>query len=303
MTTNELPSAAEHIARKAAHSGRSDIHRPQVFDPEQYDYSHAGTWSSDEFLADVRKEAARMLRLRLAEGYTIARHQSSGQCGHCGARLTHYAAMLHVESKEIIYVGETCLGNRFEMATREFQAWRKMRAGANARNAKAARLAATLENHPALEGLRFYSVMSTDPLGQGRDDFLISLANQLFERGELSEKQIAAAERALARVAEREAKKAEEAEAMTNVPAMTEGRRLISGTIISKKWKDSPFGYGSSGAWKIVIRDAEGYRYYGTLPGAASELDRDSHIQIVASIKPSDDDPHFGFFSRPTLKG
>src|SRR5690349_12974322 len=71
-------------AAEAKYGPRTDEHRPSVFDPEAYEFDHCGTWSSDEFLADVRREAAAARGRMRAEGWTIARHQHTGQCGHCG---------------------------------------------------------------------------------------------------------------------------------------------------------------------------------------------------------------------------
>lgn len=274
--------------------GRTDIHRPVSFDPEAYEFSHAGTFSSEDFLAEVRKDAARMMKIRRDEGWTMAPHQHAGQCGHCGARLVHYAVMLHLPSREMIEVGETCLDNRFEMATATFQSWRKARAGKRAADAKAEKIANTLAAHPMLEQLGKWAEKS---------DFIRDIAAKFMHYGEMSERQIAAVEKAMQREIDREAQKAEEAEAMSTVPAMTAGRRLISGTIISKKYVQNDYSYYGGTTAKIVIRDAEGYRYYGTLPSAVCDLEKGAHLQIVATIKPSNDDKHFGFFSRPTLKG
>lgn len=287
MTTNALPRGA----RKQR--GRTDIHRPEVFRPEDYDFSHCGTRHPD---ADpqIRRFAAQQLRALIDAGHRWAEHHDAGKCDHCGTAILYYAVLIHRPTGELIEVGETCLDGRFEMANDEFQAWRKSVAGNRAKQAKAARVVALIEKHPMLAQLGKWGE---------ENDFIHSLATQLMDRGELSEKQIDAAEKAIQREIDRAEQKAAEAEAMANVPPMTEGRRLISGTIISKKWKESGFGYGSSGSWKIVLRDAEGYRYYGTLPSAVCELDRGAHLQLVATVKPSNDDKHFGFFSRPTLKG
>lgn len=295
-TAIEAGMSAFYANASAKATGRTDVHRPATFVPEDYDYDHAGTWSSDDFLAEVRKEAA-AARARLhAEGWKIAGHQHTGQCGHCGARLMHYAAMKHIPSHTYIYIGETCLNGRFEMATAEFDQWRKMRAGNRARDAKAERIHNLLENHPLLRELPDAADMVSD------DSFLFSIASQIQAKGELSEKQIAAAERSILKAKERDAAKKAKAEAMSGLAPMTAGRRLITGKIVSKKWMQNDFSYSGGSTAKIVIEDAEGYRYYGTLPSSVCDLDRGDEISLTATITPKgEDDPHFGFYKRPSL--
>lgn len=288
-------SAARAACRRAsgtltaATTGRTDVHRPSVFQPEDYDFSHCGTYSSDDFLADVRRDAAQMMKIRRSEGWKA--DYESGRCSHCGTAITHYAIMLHVPSHTMIQIGETCLNGRFEMATAEFQNWRKMRAGNRAKAAKAEKLEAFLAANPRMRALLDYD---------GDNDFLSSLAEKLTSYAELSDRQVEAAEKALTRDRERAEARAAEAAATAHLAPLTAGKRTITGTLIHTKWQDSPFGYGASGSLKGLIQDDEGYKFWGTIP-TAFQGDKGDTISITATIEPKEGEPTFAFYKRPRL--
>jgi hypothetical protein len=50
---------------------------------------------------------------------------------------------------------------------------------------------------------------------------------------------------------------------------------------------------------KMLVVTDTGWKVWGTMP-AALDVDRGARVRFTATVKPSDDDPHFGFFSRPT---
>jgi len=103
--------------------------------------------------------------------------------------------------------------------------------------------------------------------------------------------------------------KAERAQA-PDIPDFT-GRHTFAGTIISVKAGQEY--YGHRGPRKMLVQAEAGWRVYGSLP---AELERQCMAQggqdyrdpvgatvtLAASIKRSEKDPKFGFFSRPTLK-
>lgn len=283
-------NAITEATTTAPRVGRTDAHRPSVFVPEDYDFSHTGTYSDDEMLMDVRREAARMMRLLTDEGWKA--DFNAGQCTHCGTAIIHYAIMKHLPSHTLIQIGETCLEGRFEMATDSFHAWRKLRTGRAARDAKAAKLEAFLAANPRMRDLLDY---------QGENDFLLSLSEKLRSYADLSERQVEAAEKALTRDIERAQEKAQRDARSAALEPLTAGKRTITGTIRSTKWVDSPFGYGASGSLKCLIEDAEGYRFWGTVPAAFENPEVGSEISLTATIQPSDDDPSFAFYKRPRL--
>lgn len=51
---------------------------------------------------------------------------------------------------------------------------------------------------------------------------------------------------------------------------------------------------------KALIKTVEGWKVWGTLPAAIDDVERGTKVQFDAKVTPSDDDPKFGFFKRPT---
>lgn len=127
---------------------RTDIHRPSApeFDPEGYDFF--GCFDLGEPM-DNAARVSTVSRL-VSEGYRFTSVHGSGQCGHCGARIRYAALMGHRDTKGLIWVGETCLDNRFDLTKAEFDTLRKAAALNRERTAKRDRIAALLAEHPVL---------------------------------------------------------------------------------------------------------------------------------------------------------
>jgi Winged helix-turn-helix DNA-binding len=52
-------------------------------------------------------------------------------------------------------------------------------------------------------------------------------------------------------------------------------------------------------AWRMRVRDNRGFEVLGTVPKFLLGIKRGGSVEFVATVKPSKDDPSFGFFSRP----
>ena len=140
-------------------------------------------------------------------------------------------------------------------------------------------------------------------------DFLRAMDDQINEWGRLSENQEAAVrkilERAKGRVAEWEAKKAEE---FANSADCPQGRVQVTGTIISTDLRETSFG----NVWKMLVRDDSGFKVWGSIPSKLHEPEEEDgqwitgkelkgkRVSFTAAVEPSEDDQKFGFFKRPT---
>jgi hypothetical protein len=103
---------------------------------------------------------------------------------------------------------------------------------------------------------------------------------------------------AYGRYLDREAAKAAEAAAagpVEDVPT-GDGRTVVSGVIVGLKTVESQWGT----AYKMIVRDDRGFRIYVTQPDAIGWAVRGDRVTFTARLTPSDDDPTFGFGSRPT---
>lgn len=141
-------------------------------------------------------------------------------------------------------------------------------------------------------------------------EFRVNLAHKVRRYGGLTEAQVAAVERGLDRQAEREAEEARVAAA----PPLTTGRQVLEGEVVSHRWQDGQFG----AQHKMLVRLDDGCKVWGTVPEAVQDATRPewddegrevaplveelkgARVRFTATVVRSDDDEHFGFFSRPT---
>lgn len=266
---------------------RTDIHRAASpdFDPEAYDL--LGVFDLNPEWGDG---GARMQAINLAvrQGYSFAEApHPTGQCSHCGAHLRYAALMLHVDSKTLMYIGEQCLDNRFCLSKAEFQDARRRGAARSERGARHRKIEQLCEEHPLLAWLTYTQVLD--------NDFLADVAEKLGRHGELSDRQIAAAERALLRDTERRDRKVVEDLARPPAPS---GEVVVTGVIRTTRCDPSPFAYGRY-VFKMLVESDAGWKVWSTLPRALDGAERGTRVTFTADLTPSDDDPAFAFGKRP----
>lgn len=135
--------------------------------------------------------------------------------------------------------------------------------------------------------------------GEMDSDFVADILGKAH-RFIITEKQAEAIVAAVARDAERAAQVAEREalEAMivkANVPV---GNGLtITGEVLTVKGQDTQWGYTEKMLVRCETVDGE-FKVWGTVP-ASLEVERGESVTFVANVTASDDDPAFGFFSRP----
>jgi hypothetical protein len=283
---------------------RTDIHRPSAteFDPQDYNL-----WDvfdlEDEW---QRKYKMEQVNLLLAQGKKFASHQHSGQCGHCGAHIRYAALMIHEPTNTMIYVGEQCLGNRFELSKAQFDKLRKMAALNHDRVRKSERIAALIDSDPWLAELTYLNnggLVDTS-------DFLTSIGHSLVDRGELTDRQYDSVSLALRRQVEklaewarRDAQRAEDDAQAQDAPS---GRVHVTGEILSTKYVENAYG----GSLKMLVRTSDGYKVWTTVPRdlygintpGKPDIDelKGSTVELTVTLTPSDDDPKFAFGKRPS---
>jgi hypothetical protein len=283
---------------------RTDIHRPSApdFDPAGYELVDVFDLGDTEPNGD-NAELARIEESMLNRGYAwTSPYFDAARCGHCGAHLRYAALMSHAATNAMMFVGSTCLSERFaEMTADKF---------ADLRTAAAAKAEATREmnrrHELAAAGLKFLAsapalLVELSYAGNGGvvdgNSFLSDIARKVFQYGDLSERQVAAAERAILqgieRATEREAERVEH-------PAVDapEGRVTVTGEVVMTKWYANDFGE----TLKMIVRDDSGFRVFVSVPSSLMGvgIDKGSRVTLVATLTQSDDDPTFSFGKRPT---
>lgn len=304
---------------------RTDIHRPSApeFDPEGYECF--GVFDLATSARDyVGPSPAATVSPLVDAGWSFSgAPHGSGQCSHCGTRIRYAALMGHTATKTLLYVGETCLDNRFALTKADFDALRKTSSLNRERNARSTRLESLLAEHPSLAYLSYahnigeagaryefdaqwgeeVRVRNTAWIERTTSGKNISTLSSIWERisryAEISDRAAHYADLVMGwlddaeqRLAAREAATAALTEAGVEVP---EGRMTIEGTVLSTKFVDN--GYG--GSLKMLVRHESGWKVWGTVPSSI-DVDKGSTVRFTATVTRSTDDALFGFYSRPT---
>jgi len=140
------------------------------------------------------------------------------------------------------------------------------------------------------------------------NDFILSLYARIVKDKPLSPAQLGAAEKFMAKQAEFDAKRAEQA----NLDALAEdvpvGSKVeISGELVSLKYKHGKFGTKLG----MLVRDERGFRVWGNVPSTLElalptdeygsvdlEAAKGRKVSLEGEVTASDDDPKFGFIKR-----
>lgn len=278
---------------------RTDVHAPAStdFDPDLYQV--VGFFDQGETADPDAKQAQIQIvqDLRL-DGYRLG-SGSSRQCGHCGAHLRYAALLTRSDVKEYIYVGETCVDNRFDLSKEEFQKLRETARLNKDRAQRSEKIEALLTEVPLLRtisgdwdvleaGSKFYS------------DFIADVIGRFNATGELSQRQIDAVIRAYQgsvkyreKIAASEAVKAAQiaSGAISEVP---EGRHTVVGTVVRIKPSSGPYG-----GYRITVKSDKGFSVNGGLPKAIEDVEEGQRVEFIADLTVANaSDKFFGFFGK-----
>ena len=314
---------------------RIDIHRPMTVDPSAYDYLGAFyTGPSEEMAKAYRSERPERVLSSLlgltasenddADPALLSRFgfdgnfKSKGTCDHCGARFYHGVFFLYRPRKEVVAIGHTCAKETFGLPHRAALV-RKRAEKASAAASKATKVRVKAEAFKAAHAAEIAHLKEFSVEHEGwkpYGDFYADVLRKIEKYGDVSERTIEAVRRGMVRDPEMRAKRlAERAELKANGLTVPTRRLVITGEVLSVKWKDSYYG----GAWKMLVKDDRGFKVWGTRPESLAgdaghfmvEDDTDEYaaregvkpgdrITFKATTEPSKDDDYFGFFKRPT---
>lgn len=290
---------------------RSDIHRPQVFDPEDYEWvdgfnnqppagSYVGRGALESFTFDDGSVVKGTNWLNAHDSWLrglVSRSDSAVygdcfQCDHCGARIRYVGVFKHLPSGDHIAVGETCAEGRFTYDKATFDALRK----AAALDRAAQRILTAWNAYKADHAADWDALYASD------NYFIADVLAKGRRYGDLSERQFAAICKALVRDRERDAQRATQAaveatEVKVDVP-VTDERLCIVGTVLSTKYVETDFGGFLKMLIKVETEDGV-YKLWGTVPSKLT-VSRGDIVRFNARLEVSRDDKSFGFFSRPT---
>lgn len=294
---------------------RTDTHRPTAINPDEYEFVAVtfNTSGLESMIHDaVQRKFIREHMQRTGGAYS--RHKHGGTCMICGAHANYLATYYHKKTNSYINTGETCA---FHMDREVTQAFRDMRKSVTDwNNLKAGKLKAKNKlNEVGLDySFELYKdwqetivrARNGEPLDMfyDRERVIIhEIVSKLVKYGNISEKQIAfmrTLENNLKTgntwAAQQQAREEAWAAENANAAPCPSGRVEIVGTIVKVKEHES--NYGTS--WKMIVKADNGFRVYGSIPNTIHDANKNDKVKFTATVTPSNDDPKFGFFKRPS---
>lgn len=226
---------------------RTDIHRPSVIQPEDYDFiavlyhgpSEAGEASTLTARQIVREHLART-------GGRFSSHEHGGSCHICGASAHYLGVFYHKKTNTYIKCGEDC-ADKLDFATNEYNIFRKKVREAEGFATGKAKAQKILAERGLEAAWPIY--LATDRSDFGFDERTIAdLVSKLVSYGNLSDKQWAFAERLLTGLPAVHAKRAailaeRAADAAQSNWVGTVGERIeFTATVVFVTSYDSAFG-------------------------------------------------------------
>lgn len=312
---------------------RTDIHRPSVIDPTQYDFVSFDYFGGSDLGAIMALEGQRAIfRAHMARtNGKYAVHQNSGSCHICGANAIYVCRWYCAATNEYIMTGEDC-AFKLDMSCGDMNAFRRgihdaVEAHAGKKKALVILTDLGIEAAYAIY-LQEYPQHTVECISAGQDehgddngshydrpctcDLVIrarafdqfeehtirDIVSKLVKFGSISDKASEFVRNLIAKIDNRpaiEAQRAAEAEAAAPVPI---GRVIITGRVLAIKTVErQTYYHGDDGmATKVLIQDLSGFKVWGN---RFINADKGDLITFTATLEPSKDDAKFGFFSRP----
>jgi hypothetical protein len=283
---------------------RTDIHRPSVIIPEDYDYVGLECIKiesvGDVFLTDeLRKEIKRHMTMT---GGEYARNHSAGNCHICGAHCIYTVVFHHRPSNSYIRTGSDC-ADKLDMSynTGAMNAFRTackeaMELHAGKKKAQAILADANLS---AAWGVYMTDYSGSNNFPPNEEMTIREMVGKLVRFGSISDKQIAFLGALLNRIDERaviEAKRQAEKDAAAPVPT---GKIAVEGVVVATKSVETMYG----DTLKMVVLSDDGWKVFGSIPDclySGGHPIKGCRVRFNATVEASPTDDKFGFFKRPT---
>lgn len=274
---------------------RTDIHRPGVIEPSEYEYIltlypiEGSFYGIDTF----NLPSSVLQRHILSTGGKMA-GIGRGGCDICGAAHKYSDIFFHTQSKEYIRVGQTCGSKLFGENAERFRL-AKDRAKFIAGKKKCAFLLETEGLQECLEIAYLTKTEDWHNIFKYEVDKIKDIVATIEKKGTLSEKQSDYLRSLLSKLYSKNAYHYDMA--IAEIPPLKTGRQEVTGKAVHTKWVES--GYG--GTTKMLFLTDNGQKIWATMPsGMMSDIEEGESYTIKVTIEESDK-ANFYFGSRPSL--
>lgn len=210
----------------------------------------------------------------------FAKYGCTGKCTICGASYIYGDIWQHMPTGEYIHVGHMCVD---KMASQDRRAFEHGRVKFINRQIELVRLK---EFCDANEGMKQVFEFAD------QNSVIQDMKTKVLLWGNLSEKQIAYA-KSLAEKILNPVPKPDAPEPLV----LNDGRGTYTGSFVSIKTDEGPFGYVTKGLF-IVVKDGKQAKIWMTVP---SDVEKNVEATIAVTLKKGNE-IGFYFGSRPTLK-
>jgi len=299
---------------------RTDVHRPSVINPTEYEFVAFEYVPVDDIGAAMFLQAQREI-IREHQSKTRGNYASvntTGNCMVCGSVNAIYTVLFyHAPTNSYVRMGNDCAQKcDIAFSNGDFDAFKKRVGDARDAVAGKRKAEAHLTDRGYAQAWSLYTIWTTpcqcglrDSHGDDNGTFcicpsskfqyeertIVDMIGKFVQYGNLTDKQFDFIGSLLNKINHREEiarQRSAEKEAAAPCPS---GRLVIEGVIVSVKETDTPYGWVT----KILVKHDSGFTVYGSRP-SASNAGRGERVKFTATVKISDTDPKFGFFSRPT---
>ncbi len=280
---------------------RTDIHRPSAIVPEDYEFVGCEVVKIEDMgsVAMMQSERERIRAHMARTGGRYSTHAHGGNCHVCGNANAIYTVLFwHQPTNVYIRVGQDCadkmdcgdptMFRRLSALRDGVQADRQTRAGK-------AKAEAILADAGLTQAWTAYVAERQDSDCRAHD-ILRDIVGKLVKYGSISDAQINFLRRLVDQIAHQpqiEDQRKAEHEAAEPVP-VTDKRIALCGTILAIKQGEF------DNSVRMLVKHPDGFKLWGSLPASLSDAEVGDTVEFFATVRPSDRDPKFGFFSRPT---
>lgn len=305
---------------------RTDTHRPSAINPVEYEYVLSLYYGSDiDLMFAYSDNHIKFSEMEKSGFLTKDDNWKGWTCSCCGHKIVYSGIYRHIPTNKAVQFGRDCAENinlgDINTFRRDIDS-RKDRKGyatlANRLNdmellgAELVRVA--LSNQGMTDFAAIASSASLFGLASaieyaGNDRSVIALKTRIIEsyytfrsiiekgaKYGLSDAQAKFIVKLVEVMGQNFRGKIEEIEtAKANAQDLISGRYTTEATILSLKSQETQYGW----TVKCLIELAGGAKAWGTLPSGAASAEKGTKLSITASFCVSDNDPKFGFFSRP----
>lgn len=262
---------------------RTDIHSPKQMVPSNYRIL-ANSYGLGE--GEIEWEGTDEWKTLGCPTKGELSHSRIGKCDHCGASHIYQTIILCVTTNEILSVGHICASERFGRSD-----WKNVIADGKRRAELKAKRVKNVNNAIASMNEEELAAYHWGNNKECPNRIAMNIASNVENYGPLSFKQ----KEFLVRLHQRQIENDKKLAEGVLVPC-PEGKIIITGTVISTKSVDTPYGW----SFKMLIEDITGFKVFGTVP-SASDIQPGDKVVLTATVSPSDKDKSFGFYSRPKL--